>query len=178
MKKMTKKSHKKAQVKIQETAFVLLAIVLLFSLVLIFYFRIHSSRLAKEAAELQQQRALSLLDKVAAMPELRCSMSLGFTTVKEVLCIDEDKLESMTDPIGPFIEDYKNIWKGLLEVKITEIYPTSGKEFVLYSSEKRKEEEGNRTYSTFVPLFKMEYNEVGWYNCTVGMISISIDTEG
>jgi len=172
---MTKRS-KKAQVKIQETAFVLLAIVLLFSLAFIFYFRIHSSRLAKEAAELQQQRAVSLLDKVAAMPELRCSMSLGFTTVKEVLCIDEDKLESMTE--DPFIEDYKNIWRGLLEVKITEIYPTSGKEFVLYSSEKRKEEEGNRTYSTFVPLCKMEYDGDGWYKCTVGMISISIATEG
>ena len=170
---MTKRS-KKAQVKIQETAFVLLAVVLLFSLAFIFYFRIHSSTLAKEAAEIEQNRAVSLLDKVAAIPELRCSMSLGFAT--ETLCVDEDKLESMTEE--PFIEDYKNIWKGLLEVKIMEIYPTSGKEFVLYSSEKKKEEEGNRTYSTFVPLCKMEYNGGGWLKCSVGMISISIATEG
>lgn len=166
---MTKKSCKKAQIKIQETAFVLLAIVLLFSLAFMFYFRLHSFKLAKEAAEIEQQRAVSLLDKIAAMPELRCSMSLGFAT--EVLCVDEDKLKSMTEET--FKKDYKNMWKGLLGAKIVEIYPTSGREFVLY--EEREGEEDYRTYSTFVPLCKMEHNGVGWLKCSVGMISISIE---
>lgn len=170
MAKKKESKDKRAQIKIQETAFVLLAIVLLFSLAFMFYFRLHSSKLAKEAAELQQQQAVSLLDKVVAMPELRCSASLGFIT--EVLCIDEDKLESMKEE--PFIKDYKSVWKGLLEVKVVEIYPTSEKEFVLYSREKKKGEEGNRTYSTFAPLCKMEHNGVGWYKCSVGMISITI----
>lgn len=171
MTKKEKNKNKKAQMKIQETAFVLLAIVLLFSLVFMFYLRLHSSKLAKEAAELQQKQAISLLNKVAAMPELRCSESLSSDFATEVLCIDEDKLESMTES---FTEDYKNMWKGLREAKIVEIYPASEikKEFVLYKGSGKEKE--YRTYSTFVPLCKMEHNGVGWYRCNVGMISITI----
>jgi hypothetical protein len=157
---------KKAQVKIQETAFVLLALMILFSLAFIFYFRLQASSLAEKGEELRQKQAISLLDKITAMPELRCSTSLGRAT--ESLCVDKDKVRIFTSSDSAFKENYEDIWKGLKNIRIMQIYPQE-EEFNLYYKS-----EGNETYSTFISLCHEEYNGIGWHKCSIGMILVSI----
>jgi len=154
-----KMANKKAQIKIQETAFVLLAIVLLFSIVFLFYFKIHSLDIAKRAAAAKEERALSMLDKIAAMPELSCSSYIGERT--ESICIDKDKLIVFKD-----MHNYNRMWTGLKEVKITEVYPLTDK-YVIYSIDNTEKQ----TYNNFISL--CEQQQTG-YNCAIGIISIAV----
>ena len=105
---LTPLSDKRAQVKIQEMAFVLLALVFLFVLGFMFFSRLQFSNMEKRAEELREATALSVLNKISAMPELRCSASLGRAT--ETLCLDKVKIEIFSEK---FSEEYAKIWQGL-----------------------------------------------------------------
>ena len=158
--------NKKSQIKIQETAFVLLALVILFSLAFMFYFRMQATSLTKKSEELREEWAISLLDKITGLPELRCSTSLGRAT--ESLCVDKDKLRIFTNPNLNFTENYNKLWSGLKNVRIIQIYP-EGEEFQIYY-----QSEGNETYSTFISLCHEEYNGIGWHKCSIGMVLVAI----
>ncbi len=155
---------KKAQMKIQEMAFVLVGLVLLFAFIFIIYIKLQSTGIEKETTELKQSHALSLLDRVIAMPELRCSAGFG----AESLCIDKDKLDSMSK--SEFKDKYKTLWKGVKEIKIKEIYPESGQEYVIFSDEKQDYTE----YSAFTRICKDKYEGVGWQQCSIGIVMVSV----
>jgi len=157
---LTPLSDKRAQVKIQEMAFVLLALVFLFVLGFMFFSRLQFSNMEKRAEELREATALSVLNKISAMPELRCSASLGRAT--ETLCLDKVKIEIFSEK---FSEEYAKIWQGLSYVKVLQIFP-SEKEYVIYYKN-----EGNLSYSNFVNLCSDE-NE--GYACSLGMILVSM----
>ena len=55
---------KKAQMKVQEIAFVLVGLILLFSMVFIFYIKLQSPRLEQTMYEVEQERAKTLLEKL------------------------------------------------------------------------------------------------------------------
>ncbi len=154
--------NKKAQMKIQEMAFVLIALFLLFSMAFIFYVKLKSSSLERTSYELKQSKALSILDKVVAMPELSCSKSLG----KESLCIDEDKLKAMNTIE---LNGYKELWRGIKEIKIKKIYPAD-EEFIVHSSEIKDYE----SYSSFTRICKQRYENTAFYQCSIGIVLISI----
>ena len=160
--KLISKKNKIAQMKIQEMAFVLIALFLLFSMTFIFYLKIKSSDIEKTSYELRQNKALSILDKIAAMPELGCSSDID----KGSLCLDEDKLLAMQG----FQEEYKVLFKGLKELKVKKIYPSS-EEYVLYSSGNNDYE----SYSAFISLCKRKYDNTAWYQCSIGLVSVSIN---
>ena len=151
---------KKAQMKIQEMAFVLIALFLLFSMVFIFYLKIKSSDLDKTSYELKQNKALSTLGQISNMPEFSCSSALG----KDSLCMDEDKLNVMEGR-----EEYKGLFKGIKELKIKKIYP-SEEEFQIYYSEKQDYE----SYAAFASICKQRYDNTGFYQCSIGIIYLSV----
>ena len=151
---------KKSQMKIQEMAFVLIALFLLFSMVFLFYIKLKSSDIDRTSYELKQNNALSMLGKIAAMPEFSCSSALG----KDSLCMDEDKLRVMQDR-----KDYETLFKGIKEIKISKIYP-SVEEFVIYSSNK----EDYESYGAFTSICKQRYDNTGFYQCSMGVIHLSI----
>ena len=99
----------KAQIKIQEMAFVMLALALLAMIGFIFFMRFQSENIAKAGEEAKQSTAISLLDKIASMQELRCE--------KGEICIDEDKIEIIKD------KSMGNLFQGLKKVEIKRIYP-------------------------------------------------------
>lgn len=144
--------QKKSQIKVQETAFVLLALILLFGLILIFYVKFQFGRIEKIGEEKQKEAALSLLEKIPAMPELKCGMSKG-------LCIDKDKAIILKD-----IPDYEKIWQGLSRIEIRPIYP-SAESIIIYSKGTK-----NITYSTFVNLCEQEEMS---YKCGIAKILVS-----
>ena len=89
---------RKAQLRIQEMAFMLLAVFLFFTLVGLFALSIVYSSITESATRIAEERTLSSLLSLADSPELSC-------TTARSNCIDEDKLISILDK-----EVYRNYW--------------------------------------------------------------------
>jgi len=144
----------KGQIKIQEMAFVLLAVVLLGFIAFIFYARIQSENIQSSAETIKASTALSLRDKIAALPEIKCA---------EKLCIDKDKALMLKD------YDIDGMFQGISEAKITQIYP-SEESIILYSSGK-----GNTSYSTFVNLCQQKnIGGIFSWDCGLAILEVSI----
>lgn len=136
---MQKKKRKKAQVKIQEMAFVLVAVVFLFSLLFLFFARFQNVQLIHSAYEIREQRAISMLKAVVSLPELACGSSSA------EICVDKNKLETFSK----MQTEYSELWKGsfITNVSVEEVYPNEAS-YTIYHSGKK----GDVTYSTFIPL--------------------------
>ncbi|MFH1823094.1 MAG: hypothetical protein ABH817_00030 [archaeon] len=154
---------KKGQLKIQEMAFVLIAIVILFALVLLFFTRIELFKVKGVAEQTREERALFMLRAIAAMPELRCSVSTS-----ESACIDLDKLKAFEE----LNAGYKPFWRNnfIQKIRIDEVYPGKN-EYLLF--EDKLNEESTQGYSTFIPLCQFH---LGRTNCSMGRITITITT--
>lgn len=158
-----KMKNKQGQMKIQEIAFVLIALMLLFSMIFIFYVRLQSADIEKKTAELRQKQALTLLDKVIAMPELRCSAGFG----SEGLCIDKYKAEIMAKQ--EFRNSYEGLFKGVKEVRIKEIYP-AGNEYVIFT----KDYEGYEEYTAFTRVCEEIYEGGNTQKCILAKVSVLV----
>ena len=86
----------KGQMKIQEMAFMLLAVVILFALAGMFFLAILYNDLINSANSLEKEKAISTAVNLANTPEFSCG---------ETLCIDEDKLLVMQNR-----KDYDEFW--------------------------------------------------------------------
>jgi len=105
----------KAQMKIQQTAFMLIAVTLLFVLVGMFVLIFKFSDLRQSATELEEKNALLLVSKLANSPEFSCGDAFGTSRIN---CIDADKVMVLKENI----EKYQNFW-GVSNIEIRRIYP-------------------------------------------------------
>ncbi|MFH1249279.1 MAG: hypothetical protein V1660_03945 [archaeon] len=146
----------KAQLKIQETAFMLLGLAMLFALILIIYANMQVKQLYSEKNQLKAERAINLLGKLAAMPELSCIIGN---------CIDMDKALAIRNVSG-----YENLWKGLSSIKIVTIYPNQSS-ITIYDKGKK-----DITYSSYVPLCRTAYKDgYVWQDCDVAKLLVSVE---
>ena len=147
--------NNKAQLKIQEMAFVLLALAVLAMIAFIFYMRLQASSLERAGEETKQQTAISLLGKIAALQELRCE--------KGEICIDEDKANIAKT------KNLANLFQGLKKVEVKRIYP-AGSDLVIWQAGSGQ---GNQSYSTFISLCKQE--KAGTYvewKCGISLLEV------
>lgn len=161
---------KKAQLKIQEMAFMLLAVFLFFTLVGLFVLSIVYSNLKDSATEIAEERTLSSLISLADSPELSCVAS-------KTNCIDGDKLISL---VGK--KSYENFWpySSLKVIKLTGFeknenqlvecnlanYPNCDL-FVVYD----KKVSNERAISSFVALCRKEFENGYTYDkCEIAKI--------
>ncbi len=162
-----KKSRKsrKGQIKIQEMAFVLLAVVFLFGILLLFFARFQMTSIQKSAEEIRESRAITMLQVIAALPELRCSKSFG--TTAGIACIDKDKVLAFETP--GIRNSYSKLWQAANIAKITieEVFP-EGKSYIIYQKSTQK---SIITHSTFTPL--CEETTAG-SSCVIAKIKITI----
>lgn len=148
----------KGQMKIQEMAFVLLALVLLAMIGFIFFLRLSQQKLIESAETAKEKTTISLLEKIASMPELEC--------YRKAACVDEMKAKMLNNQLflNPGLQ---NMFQGLNNVSIKRVYPPGG--FIpIYSKGK-----ANSTYSTFINL--CQYKQIGSsssfsYDCDVAML--------
>jgi len=156
---------KKAQMKIQQMAFMIVAVFFFFILVGIFFIRINSGGIGKSLNELQKEEALSSLKVIANMPEFSCNN-------RKSLCLDEDKLRVMS---GNFSRAYDDFWP-VASIEINKVYPKFNEEIdcpqfncnhyqIFDNGQKSKE-----TVSTYVSICR----EVGKANmeCEIGKLSV------
>ncbi len=105
---------KKAQLKIQQMAFMLMAVTLFFALVGMFVLAIKFSGLKETAATLCEENAMMLVTKLANSPEFSCGEAFD----GETNCIDGDKIMMLKENI----DAYEDFW-GASNIEIRKIYP-------------------------------------------------------
>jgi hypothetical protein len=158
---MVKIKNKKAQLKIQEMAFFIVAIVLFFVLVGIFILSIIFANLSQSATDAAEKRTLSSVTNLADSPEFSCG---------KPNCVDADKLISLMQN-----KKYENFWpfsslrvlrgQGFNKTKDEMIecsmgnYPNCDM-FVVYNKNVNNE----RTISSYVALCRKEVENGFVYN--------------
>ncbi|MEA3414319.1 MAG: hypothetical protein U9Q99_02225 [Nanoarchaeota archaeon] len=162
--------NKLGQVKIQQMAFMLMAITLFFVFVGLFILSIKFNDLKQSAETLDQKNALYLTSKIASYPELACGTAYGS---QKINCIDTDKLIIFLEKQ----EEYSNFWEveNLIVRKIypeseeicnAENYPDCGIFNLLEGSNKGD-------VSTFVSLCRTESeNQRHYTKCELGKIFV------
>ncbi len=110
----------RGQMKIQQTAFMLIAVTLFFVLVGIFVLVFMFSGLRQSATLLEEENAMLLVTKLANSPEFACMSSFGSSKLS---CVDADKVMMLKEQI----DKYSGFW-GVAEIKIRKVYPTNGEE--------------------------------------------------
>lgn len=160
--------NKQGQVKIQEMAFVLVAVVFLFAIIFLFFARFQASQTKGMVEQLRELRTITMLRVVASLPELRCSSSFGSAT--EIACIDKDKL-AVFDTDSRLRARYENLWAPafITKIAIDEVYP-QGRNYKVY--EKTIPSTASTvTYSTYIPL--CEETNTRRSKCVIAKIKIT-----
>jgi hypothetical protein len=101
--------------KIQQTAFLLIAVTLFFVLVGIFVLSFKMSDLKKSATLLEEKNAILLVSKLANSPEFSCGNAFG---INRINCIDADKAMMLQK----HLTTYRRFW-GVNNIEIRKIYP-------------------------------------------------------
>jgi len=103
------KMRKKSQLKIEEMSFMLLAVVLFFILVALFFIAVKYRGLSKEATLIEQEKTLSIIAKLADTAEFSCG---------KPLCVDADKIMALKDK-----QAYEGFWQPLTSLSVVKIFP-------------------------------------------------------
>ncbi|MFH1311293.1 MAG: hypothetical protein ABIH65_02715 [Nanoarchaeota archaeon] len=119
MVKIRKITQKKAQMKIQQMAFMLIAVTLFFVLVGMFFVMIVFSNVNKTAGLLEEENAILLVTKLANSPEFSCEYAFGG---QKISCVDSDKVMALKNNINK----YSGFW-GVSGIEIRKIYPESSR---------------------------------------------------
>ena len=156
----------KGQMKIQEMAFVLVAIVIFFALVALFYVSIRVSSLKQDATRLNDESAKEVVKSISSLPE--------FSSHECDNCIDLDKAIIIKNE-----KAYQNFW-NLDYLKIERVYPNDG---TVECTEvnypncttitiKSSKEIGTPNWA-FVALCRHEASDGGYSKCELGRIYAS-----
>jgi hypothetical protein len=113
------KMKKRAQLKIQQMAFMLMAITIFFVLAGMFALSIKYSDVKKDAEVLREKNSMLLVSKIANSPEFSCGGGFGGDKID---CVDADKVMILKQSS----EKYKNFW-GVENIEIKLITSDSEK---------------------------------------------------
>ena len=162
--------EKKGQMKIQQMAFMLVAVFFFFILVGLFFLGIQLGDVKGNAAQLQKEQAISSLGVIADMPELNYDSSSSMT-------VDEDKLRIMS---GDFGNNYDLFWP-VASVEVYKIYPSFDEiidcpgvdcnHYELYDNG----QDNTKTYSTYISICKSVKERGSIYDvCEVGKLVVGV----
>ena len=155
MKVISKSSR--GQLKIQQMAFMLIAVTLFFVIAGLFVLKIKLSDLSGSADALEEKNALLLVTKLANSPEFSCGEGFGNAKTN---CIDSDKVMMLKKRI----QNYERFW-GVENIEIRKIYPSyAEKECTLQNYPdcnviKIREGSISAEHSNFVSLCRKEFSE-------------------
>ena len=166
----------KAQLKIQQTAFMLVAITIFFVLVGMIVLVISIAGLKDSATNLKEEDARLLVSRLANSPEFSCGNAFARYRSN---CIDFDKLIALKQNI----EKYREFW-GIENIEIRIIYPETTNEILctqenypncnilrLISDDFKGTSIGN-----FVSLCrKQEYKDYSSDKCVVAKLMVSYE---
>ena len=160
----------RGQMKIQQMAFMIMAVFFFFVLVGLFILQIQFKDVKSSAEQLQKEQAISSLSVIADMPELNYDSS-------ESMTIDEDKLKIMS---GSFGEDYDLFWP-VASVEVYKVYPAfdevkrcPGAECNYYEVYDNGQT-NVKTFSTYVSICKKMKESGSIYDkCEIGKLVVGV----
>ena len=161
-----KKDNKKAQLKIQEMSFMLVALVLFFIIVGLFYITLSSTELQRSYEEGSREEAIFLISKVVEGPE----MSYGSGT-----SADADKLVVLKERYA-----YEDFWP-VDSLVVKRLYPYSNKTIECsagiydncntFTIKEGKGKCWTTPYSSFIAICRKEFKSGYDYDkCDIGII--------
>lgn len=160
----------KGQMKIQQMAFMIVAVFFFFILVGLFFLGIQFKDVKSGVAQLQKEQAISSLRVITDMPELNYDSSDSIT-------IDEDKLKIMS---GNFGLNYDLFWP-VASVEVYKIYPAFDEVkkcpglgcnyYEVYNNGQKN----IQTYSTYVSICKKTKEHSSVYDrCEIGKLVVGV----
>ena len=108
----SKGKGKKGQIKIQQMAFVLVAIVIFFTMVSLFYFSIRYQSLQKDVETLREREVIETVRKMTRTTEF------SWTVYDCASCIDLDKILVLQNR-----SSYIGFWKRTSFLQVVRVYP-------------------------------------------------------
>jgi len=158
-------NYSKGQMKIQQMAFALVAMMIFFGIVALFYFSIKLNSLKSDAQSLQEQEAKELVRKIASSPEF------SWTSTDCSNCIDLDKVSALKSR-----KSYSEFWNlDFLQVEMVyplfsgecdkSNYPQCGKITIINN------ENHGLELRAFVSVCRWEQDKGGYAKCGLGRIS-------
>lgn len=168
---------KKAQLKIQQTAFMLIAVTLFFVLAGIFMLVFGMSNLKDQANIIKEKNALLLVSKLANSPEFSCGESFG---TRKSNCVDADKLIALKANN----EKYSDYW-NVENIEIRKIYPIENEKLCTIANYPNcniiriyDKEISGYSVGNFVSLCRKESSENQIYDkCEIAKLIISYNSE-
>ena len=169
--------NKKAQMKIQQTAFMLLAITIFFVLVGLFVLVFKVGGMKDTVDILERDNAMLLVSKLANSPELACGSAFGTSKSN---CIDADKVMALKQNSAI----YEGFW-GVSNIEILKIYPVSEENVecnsITYPNcniiQIKSGEVTGYSVSNFVSLCRKESFEGSPYNkCELAKLMVSYES--
>jgi len=164
----------RGQLKIQQMAFMLMAITLFFVLAGMFVLVFRFSGLKESATLLEEKNAMLLVAKLANSPEFSCGKAFGSNRIN---CVDADKVMMLKENI----EGYSDFW-GVADIKIRKIYPDNGAIACTLANYQNcgiievfsKEVNLLPATSNFISLCKKDsYNEGVYDKCELAILMVS-----
>jgi cell division protein FtsL len=113
---MVRRLSKRAQMKIQQMVFMIIAVFILFVIIGMIFLSSRISNVQKTATEIQELNALTLASKIANSPEFSCGNSYG-NQISD--CVDLDKVMALKKSVN----NYESFW-GVSNIEIRKIYPS------------------------------------------------------
>jgi hypothetical protein len=116
--KKEKNLNKKAQMKIQQMSFLLIAVFLFFALVGMIVITVVMGNITDSATILKEKNAKLLASKIANSPEFSCGEVYG---TQKTDCIDADKVMILKENINT--NKYTSSFWGVSGIEIRSLYP-------------------------------------------------------
>ena len=157
--------ERKGQMKIQEMAFVLVAIMIFFAIVALVYLRVRVSSLKEDVSLQRSDEAIETIRKITNTPEFISSKDCDN-------CADADKIILLKEK-----KDYQSFWNlDFLQIKI--IYPKKPDKECTRANYPdcstitlvNKTKNFGTAKSAFIALCRQEFSESGYRKCELGKI--------
>ncbi|MCB9362471.1 hypothetical protein H6504_03465 [Candidatus Woesearchaeota archaeon] len=139
----------KAQIKMGETVAIMIVFFLLVAFGLGFYVQVQEHYFEKEQAKILQLKGLQISQKASYLPELQCSVQ----NIQYDNCFDIDKAEIFFEVVNGSDEKYAHYYDifGSSTLYLQEVYPNSGKTYMIYDAS-LPNERGTNTLTSVVPV--------------------------
>lgn len=160
-------SNRKGQLKVQEMAFVLVAIMIFFAIVAIFYISVRFNSLENRVIDQRSEEAKETIRKLAYTPEF------AWTSGDCEGCVDMDKALLLKDQSRKY---YQNLW-NLDYLSIEVLYPKREGECTKSSYPNckslviiNKTSNFGTVEGSFVSVCRQEFSQRGYARCELGII--------
>jgi|TARA_Y100000310_G_scaffold343518_1_gene451572 hypothetical protein len=164
-------NYSKGQLKIQQMAFVLVATMIFFAIVFLFYGAIRSASLENDVEDLRKQEIIETIRQISATAEF------SWTREDCSACIDMDKVLMLKNRTA-----YQGFWKQIPLLQIARVYPSyGGNECTTQNYPECDlitiiEKDTNLVaHSSFVSLCRYEPVEE-YYKCELGKVRMAYET--